>query len=145
MTGERAPPKFPIMFMLPASEPVCLPPMSMQAPQLPGMERSLPKLASPIARRAATPKVVRPPPAAASCCSHTETRSITAAPHSPTQPSVRRARAVLPSRSARLAAIDPDTNDPIPPKNSGTQPARARCMSVNSGKVSLRKVGIQVM
>mgnify|MGYP000479268904 CR=1 FL=1 len=40
--------KLPTMFMLPETEPADLPPMSMQVHQLPGMVRSLQKLARPI-------------------------------------------------------------------------------------------------
>ena len=118
----------------------------MQAPQLPGIARSLAKLATPTASIEARGKSDMPaaaPPAASR--SQTDARSITAAPHSPTQPIVRRAVAVLPNCRVRRAARSPATNEPMPPKKSGMQPARARWMSVKWGKVSCRKVGIQVM
>ena len=46
--GPAMPPKLPIMFMLPETVPAYLPPMSMQVAQLPGIVRSLQKLAMPI-------------------------------------------------------------------------------------------------
>ncbi len=49
MAGARMPAKLPIMFMEPATVPAYFPPISMQAPQAPGMTRSFEKLAMPIA------------------------------------------------------------------------------------------------
>src|SRR6185503_10991016 len=47
--GPATPPRLPIMFMLPDIVPAYLPPTSMHVLQLPGMVRSLQKLAIPIA------------------------------------------------------------------------------------------------
>ena len=47
--GATTPPRFPIMFIEPASVPVNFPPTSMHAPQAPGMMKSFEKLAMPMA------------------------------------------------------------------------------------------------
>ena len=49
-----AAPTLPIMFILPESVPAYLPPTSMQVLQLPGMVRSLQKLANPMASMASS-------------------------------------------------------------------------------------------
>ena len=51
--GETTPPRFPIMFMAPESEPTPRPPMSMQVVHDPGSVRSMAKLASEIRTTAA--------------------------------------------------------------------------------------------
>ena len=50
--GATAAPMLPIMFMLPESVPAYFAPTSMQVLQLPGIVRSLQKLANPIASMA---------------------------------------------------------------------------------------------
>ncbi len=52
--GPAMPPKLPIMFMLPETVPAYLPPMSVHDAQLPGIVRSLQKLARPMAKIVST-------------------------------------------------------------------------------------------
>jgi len=83
--------------------------------------------------------------AEADCRNQIEISSITAAPHSPAQPMKRRVLAELPKYFSSGADTRPEKIEPSPPKNNGTHASSARFMSERLGKVSLMKVGIQVM
>src|SRR5258706_16003755 len=112
MTGAKAPPKLPIMFIEPESVPAYLPPISMQAPQLPGITRSLEKLANPMKREAITGSLICP-----------ERKSIADAEQKPRIPKKRRVLATLPILRATMGEIQPPKKEPMPPKKRGS-PAR---------------------
>src|SRR5262245_47123872 len=110
--GARAPPKLPIMFIDPERVPAYLPPISMQAPQLPGMTRSLEKLANPMKRAAITGSLMCP-----------ERNSRAEAEQKPRIPKKRLVLATLPIFRAAMGEIQPQENEPMQPKKSGS-PAR---------------------
>src|ERR1039457_2150846 len=89
-----APPMLPHMFMAPETVPAQGPPISIAAAQEQGMERSLAKLETPIARTASTGDSMR-----------VESSRNPAPAMNPTDATVRRARAALaPGRARRAAA-----------------------------------------
>ncbi len=92
----------------------------MQAPQAPGIARSLNSAARPMASTEAS---------GASVC--IETSSMIPALPMPSTPTQRRVRAMLPKNRSSRAETMPAARQPMPPKNNGTQASSARCMSVS--------------
>src|SRR5579872_1697660 len=131
--GETAPPRLPIMFMVPESVPAYLPPTSIHVPQEPGITRSLQKLAKPIATMADT--------GLARCTERMRSRL---APVNPMQAMSFRVRETLLSRRAMGVEIRPQKNDPRPPKNRG-RTLRSALFPISTPREVCKYVGSHVM
>src|SRR5579864_13948 len=106
--GDTTPPRLPIMFMVPDSVPAYLPPTSIQAAQLPGITRSLEKLAIPITIMAQV-----------GSRSRLERIRNPVAPAKPMQAIRRRLLPTSPVQRFISGYRIPQTNDPHPPRKSG--------------------------
>src|SRR5258708_7003573 len=97
MAEAAAPPRFPIMFIVPDKVPALRPPTSMQAPHEPGMTRSFEKLAKASATTASTGLPI-----------NVEITMRLLAHRKPTQPSRRRVAVTLPVIFVRGLAMKPE-------------------------------------
>src|SRR5882724_5247549 len=96
------------MFIAPDNVPAHLPPTSMQAVQAPGSVMSLQNPVSAMATTAGQGDV-----------KWQVATSRHPAPPQPSIPSPRRTGRISPSRRLRIGDIQPATNEPLAPKNSG--------------------------
>src|SRR4051812_41106929 len=100
-TGYSAPPKLPIIFMVPESVPANFPPISMQVPHDVGITRSLQKLAQPRASTTASGR-----------CRKLARINKLPAPPKPVHASSLRVLLTLPVRRLRNEKINPPNNEP---------------------------------
>src|SRR2546423_3895954 len=103
------------MFILPESVPAYFAPTSMQVLQLPGIVRSLQKLANPMARTASNGSLM-----------YEDVTSRTDAPLKPSRAVVCRVRARLPVARTSRGVARPQRMAPKPPQNKGIPASAAR-------------------
>src|SRR5260370_1703299 len=104
----------PDIFIMPESDPACLPPTSIQAAQAPGITRSLEKLARPMLSIAIRGSFIR-----------VESSRNMLAPVNPMYAMMRRGRALLPTHGARPPALKTPARVPPPPTQNQPRPAQA--------------------